>query len=216
MKKAGPIIAIVLILALLGVAAFVGVRSVYLHKNPHAYGKSDRLSEYKSEWVSTKIVSAYMEPICVIKHTFSYIIPTGTEYYYMALTEDNVVIIVRAGKKWLEKNFDAEGNAKNGALSLNGYVRKLSGDPVVVVGKMNLSVRFEKEYFLDADGMLNGILMAILGLLPFVMGIVCVVLYRSGALDLELNSSGAKTFFLIFFVLMLVEIGIMLHVFSMV
>ena len=64
--------------------------------------------------------------------------------------------------------------------------------------------------------MLNGILMALLGLLPFVMGIVCVVLYRSGALDLELNSSGAKTFFLIFFVLMLVEIGIMLHVFSMV
>ena len=215
MKKAGPVLAIIILVASFGIAAFVGGRMVYLNKNPHIYGKSDSLSEYKSEWVATKIVSAYTEPICEIKHTFSYVIPTGTEYYYMALTEDNVVIVIRAGKKWLEKNFDADGNPKNGPLALSGYVRKLSDDPLIVVRKIKLDVRFEKEYFLDADGFLNGILLLIFGLLPVVMGAVIGVLYKAGVLNMELHESGAKIFFIIFFVLIIGEIGLMLHVFSM-
>lgn len=51
-----------------------------------------------------------------VSHTISGIIPTGTDYYYVGLSEkDNAAYIIRGSKNWLKKNFKEDGTPQNGA-----------------------------------------------------------------------------------------------------
>ena len=217
MKKAGPIIACVIIVLGFFIAAFAGGRMMYLQKSPHALAKSDSLSVYQHGWVTANVTEAYMEPICTIKHRFIHIFPITTEYYYLALTEDAVVIVVRADKNWVKENFDSEGLAKNGSIKVEGYVRDLSGDAKLVIGKelKYYILRTEKEQFLDANGFRNGLLLMILGLVPLVGAVVIAILYRTGSLEVQLYETRGKVLFAVFMALLLGELLLMRYVFSL-
>lgn len=217
MKKAGPVIACVIIVLGFLVAAFVGGRIVYLQKNPQEFTGSDRLSDHHFGWVTVKVTEAATQPICTIKHRFIHIVPVGTEYYYLALTEDGALVVIRAGKNWLKDNFDSEGLAKDGSVTVTGYVRSLSGDAAIPVRKTyeKYPGLIEKDYFMDANGFRNGLLLMIFGLVPIIAGSVITILYRNGLLDMQLYETGGKVFFAVFMILLLGEIALMLHVFSM-
>ncbi len=64
-----------------------------------------------------------------VEHSINGIIPTGKEYYYYGFDLENEnVYVIRAGKNWLEDNFDAEGYAKNDGFTVDTYTKKLDYD----------------------------------------------------------------------------------------
>lgn len=49
-----------------------------------------------------------------IEHRLNGLIPTGSEHFYFAASEDEFVpLLIKASPSWFEKNFDEEGLAKN-------------------------------------------------------------------------------------------------------
>ena len=78
----------------------------------------------KSDYVEEKIDMAGGG--LTIEHSINGLIPTGNEYYYIGVdSEEGNIYIVRATKKWLDQNFDADGKAIGGSYTLKAKKRKL-------------------------------------------------------------------------------------------
>lgn len=64
-----------------------------------------------------------------VEHSINGLIPTGTEYYYYGFDSDNEQIyIIKAGKKWLQKNFDDNGLALKQGYKIKAYSKNLDYD----------------------------------------------------------------------------------------
>ncbi len=63
-----------------------------------------------------------------IEHSINGLIPIGTDYYYYAYNEEDRLFIIRADKKWLSKNFNAEGEAIVDGYTIKTYKKTLDSD----------------------------------------------------------------------------------------
>lgn len=76
----------------------------------------------KKDVYETKIDAAGQ--LLVVENSINGIIPTGKDYYYIGINEDEgSFYIIHAGKNWLEKNFDSEGFAKGNGVSVKGLAK---------------------------------------------------------------------------------------------
>lgn len=65
--------------------------------------------------------------LLVVENSINGIIPTGKDYYYVGLNDETgEIYTIHAGKKWLEKNFDQEGNANGNGVSIKGLSKRAS------------------------------------------------------------------------------------------
>lgn len=63
------------------------------------------------------------------EHSIDGLIPIGTSYYYLGITDDNGFVIVQANQNWLNDNFDSEGYAKNTpGVTVKGEITRLPSD----------------------------------------------------------------------------------------
>ena len=63
--------------------------------------------------------------LLVVENSINGIIPTGKDYYYVGLNDETgEIYTIHAGKKWLEKNFDPEGNANGNGVSIKGLSKR--------------------------------------------------------------------------------------------
>lgn len=73
-------------------------------------GVSDLTNERDLHTINIDVAFNVLE----MKHTINYIIPTGTDYYYIGLVEETgEAYLIHAPKNWLEKNFDKDFMAIN-------------------------------------------------------------------------------------------------------
>lgn len=78
----------------------------------------------KSDYVEAEIDMAGGN--LTVEHSINGLIPIGNEYYYIGVnSEEGSIYIVRATKKWLDQNFDADGKAIGGSYTLKAKKRKL-------------------------------------------------------------------------------------------
>lgn len=76
----------------------------------------------KDDVHETKIDAAGQ--LLVVENSINGIIPTGKDYYYIGINEDEgSFYIIHAGKNWLKKNFDSEGFAKGNGVSVKGLAK---------------------------------------------------------------------------------------------
>lgn len=78
----------------------------------------------KGEYYEGKII--YAAPMMDVEHTYMYI-PAGREHYYAGLADDGLsVVVIRAGKNWLEENFDEKGLAlSEGGIEIKGKYKRI-------------------------------------------------------------------------------------------
>ncbi len=88
---------------------------------------------------------------CVMKHTISGLIPIAKEYYYLiALTDQDVVISVRAGKNWSGANA-AQVACKGETKRMDYEVRMQFQDVVNSISQeaQPTELRFVADYYID-------------------------------------------------------------------
>lgn len=78
-----------------------------------------------NQYYETKIVAA--SELFETEHSINGLIPVGTDYYYLGLTDDRNFVVMRASKDWLWKNFDEDGIAlSEDGLTVKGTLKGLS------------------------------------------------------------------------------------------
>lgn len=132
----------------------------------------------------------YAYQILEIENSINGIIPIGKEYYYVGFSEDDGnAYLIRAGKKWLDANFDAEGVA----LASDGYyikaLAKKAGDYEVeneLEDRMSqlegISSPLPKGYILELNYVRKAIVKIVVGMISFAM-VIFMVIFRKTNLD---------------------------------
>lgn len=65
--------------------------------------------------------------VLALEHSINGIIPTGTDYYYVGLDEEDNAYLIKASKKWLRNHFDDNYQALNSnGVPIKGLVKKIS------------------------------------------------------------------------------------------
>lgn len=63
------------------------------------------------------------------EHTINGLIPCGTDYYYVGLTDDQRLVVLRASPDWMSGNFDEDGYAlPEQGVPVKGTLKRLSYD----------------------------------------------------------------------------------------
>ena len=102
---------IVLILLGIGLVAYLFISSVMDLTN-------------KNDMCTVTLDEAY--GLVSIEHSINGLIPVGTDYYYLGVDDNNYnAYLIKAPKKWLESNFDINGQAAGG-MQITGLVKKIS------------------------------------------------------------------------------------------
>lgn len=215
----GAILGCLVIVGLLGCAIFFGGRMMGIGMEPHELGKAQTPADCKTEWITVNIVSA-SKPVCEIKHSMSYVIPTGKEYYFFAITDDYKLLTIRAEKDWFEKNFNEEDySSKNpDGLKVKAYVRELNGDAEIICKKeaKSVSTAFNPTVYLDIHADRYGLYLLLIGVIPIILCIVGVILHKAGVLNTQLDSSVGKAFMIVLIVSFFAYAALMLHTFAMI
>lgn len=72
-----------------------------------------------------------------IDHKLNYLIPTGSEHFYFAVSEDGVVpLLIKASPSWYDKNFDKDCSAKS-TITLMCEVNKFDSDSRYKLNELN-------------------------------------------------------------------------------
>ena len=127
-EKKGNLVATILGLILLVGAVIAGFyfggKTVFTKSKAIDLSEIKKLEEAKGQWVSGDIEVCFPE-FYEITNSVNFI-PTGKEHYFIAAMSNGNVFVIRASKKWYEKNFDEKTWLPNeGAkVKLEGYVRK--------------------------------------------------------------------------------------------
>ena len=78
-------------------------------------------SSQKGTLCETRVVFA--TEIYTVDHKINGIIPMGTEHYYFVMSEDgSSPMLIKASRKWFDKNFKADGTAKQ-PLIVKGEIK---------------------------------------------------------------------------------------------
>ena len=78
----------------------------------------------KKDVYDVEITEAY--DFLAIEHSMNGIIPIGTDYYYLCLTENDDAYIIKESKNWLSNNFDEQGVPNGGVYNLHGLAKRES------------------------------------------------------------------------------------------
>lgn len=110
---------VVVLLVLVGVALLVGKGIAEMSAKTAQNPDNPR----KGELVTYNIT--YAKEVQSIDNRLWYIIPTGTEHYYITLTDNDELnhMLVRADKKWFSDNFNSEGRAVR-TVTVSGLSRE--------------------------------------------------------------------------------------------
>lgn len=91
-----------------------------------------------------------------IEHRLNGFIPTGSEYFYFAASEDgSVPLLIKASPSWYDKNFDEDGLAED-TVTLMCEVGKFDSDSRFKIGELNrdlssLDESVSTERYLNAN-----------------------------------------------------------------
>ncbi len=91
-----------------------------------------------------------------IEHRLNGLIPTGSEHFYLAATDDGAVpLLIKASSSWYEKNFGEDGLAKS-TVMLTGEVGKFDSDSRYKLNELNrklssLGESVSTEKYLNAN-----------------------------------------------------------------
>ena len=218
-------IAITFLGGLLAVCTYFGVRTLVRKQNPEELSVSKATTLEKGKWVTFRAYYA-LESAHTIKHTINGVIPTGTEYYYMIFTEDfGRIMIIRADEKWYDRNFDSEGVAKdeNGCL-VTGYVRGTPGeiDRSIALYRSKLqesykiTIALQSSLYVDTIAVKVSILQILVGVIPFLLGIIFIVGIKSGILNTSLDSRAGKIIVTLLIIFIFAYGGLTIHFLSLV
>lgn len=124
-----------------------------------------------------------------VDHSINGLIPMGTEYFYVGINEENLeAYVIKASKKWLEKNFDSEGiSLAAGGLEITGLAKKIDYDVEREIYSFLTSVE-EVTYpltaskFLDTSYMTDIIAKLVLfAVLVFLVTAFLIILKKGGS-----------------------------------
>lgn len=134
----------------------------------------------KDDVHETKIDAAGQ--LLVVENSINGIIPTGKDYYYIGINEDEgSFYIIHAGKNWLKKNFDSEGFAKGNGVSVKGLAKSAEDYEVrhELVNRTNelegLSFALQAGNVLEINYVRDSIIRIIAGVLLTVLTIVGII-----------------------------------------
>lgn len=200
-------IAVTLLGGLFAVCAYFGIRTLIRKQDPVEMSVAKFTELEQGEWVTFRAKYALESASYTVKHSINGVIPTGTEYYYAVFTDDaSGMMIIRADKNWYSRNFDDEGVAKDedGCL-VTGFVRstpdgtdrtfRLYRDKLQQSYKITISL--QADHFVDTIAVKISILQIIIGVIPFLAGIIFLVCFKTGLVDAQLDSRAGKTFLII-------------------
>lgn len=121
--------------------------------------------------------------ILTVKKTLSFIIPTGTDHYYLAADyEKDTVCLIKAPESWYKKNFNAEHEAyQTGGITVTALAKRASRsntrmelerrvNDLEAYGKVNYSVDPQRVLVLEYKKL------AIEKLASFILGLAFAVL----------------------------------------
>lgn len=217
-NKIGGILGILVLVGLIGLAIFFGYRMMGIGQEPHQLGKAESARDYKGKWITVNITTAF-PAVCEIKHTMSYVIPTGKEYFFFAMTEDYQLLTIRAEKDWFEKNFNKDFTPKNkDGVKVKAYVRELNGDAEIICKKEAKSVAaaFNPTVYLDIHANRYGLYLILIGIIPLIAAAVIGLLVKLSVLETELSSTPAKVFFTVILIVFIGYAGLAVHTFAMI
>lgn len=221
-EKKGNLVATILGLILLVGAVIAGFyfggKTVFTKSKAIDLSEIKKLEEAKGQWVSGDIEVCFPE-FYEITNSVNFI-PTGKEHYFIAAMSNGNVFVIRASKKWYEKNFDEKTWLPNeGAkVKLEGYVRKTESKYASEMQKYikeNLTLQYKPVYYIDVLAMRYGIFLLILAVVPVLVTIVFFVLKKIGLLDMEMNSTPGKILMALLIIGILVYGGLAIHTLSM-
>ena len=208
----------VVVLALFGVMfiviTFLGARILFRKKNPTEKKFETACTIEKGEWVTFR--ARYAEDSgYTVKHTLNGIIPFGKEYYYAVYSDElDCIVIIRAGKKWYEKNFTMnQANDPDGCL-ISGYVRSTeNGVERTFTNYRNnsqdyidLPIKLQGNLYVDTLATRYAIMQILIGILPLFFAILIFIGSRTGLFEQTPDSAAAKG------ILSVVIIGFLLYV----
>lgn len=123
--------------------------------------------------------------ILVVEKSINGIIPTGKEYYYVGINEEKgELYTIHAGKNWLDKNFDSEGMAKGGSISVKGLAKRagdykteneISARITRISTESGYTSVFESDKAIEPDYVFDAIMKLIAGILILATGIILFV-----------------------------------------
>jgi len=126
--------------------------------------------------------------LLVVENSINGIIPTGKDYYYLAMDEETgTVYTIHAEKSWLSKNFNAEGLSAADGVKIKGLAKK-AGDFEVEqelatrvrqfalnVGDSQVNLAFTPGWVLELHYVRDAVMKLIAGTVLLATGIIGAV-----------------------------------------
>lgn len=130
-----------------------------------------------------------------VEHSINGLIPVGTDYYYIGIEEASYdAYIIKASKKWLEKNFDSNHMAKEaGGIRITALAGKVSDYKISrelysrVVSMEELNYPLGTEYCLNMGYMTDA-------MIKLMVVVLCVILVITGIYFVK-NKGEVKSLF---------------------
>ncbi len=122
------------------------------------------------------------------EHTINGLIPCGRDYYYVGLTDDEQLVVLRASQNWISENFDEDGySLSEQGVAVKGTLKLLSYDEQGAVedaldGYQNFSV-LSTSQSLDIMYFDVAVHSIIAGSLLIVLGIVGLIIWKNQKLN---------------------------------
>lgn len=160
----------------------------------------------KKDLHNVSITKAY--ELLVVENSINGLIPTGKDYYYLGICEDNQMLYIIHGRKnWLEDNFETSGNAKNeNGISIQALAKR-TGDYDIekeLEGRISQIADTESALgfgvVLEIDYIRNAILRILAGVLMLSL-IFCIIFFKKKEKNVPI---AVKRIFLVIAVLSLI------------
>lgn len=131
----------------------------------------------KKDLVTVRVDGAVT--ILELKHSINYIIPTGTDYYYVGIEDETgKAYIINAPKKWLSKNFSDNHEAKDkDGVMVTGLVKRISSSKasISITNKLSsvegLNLQHPDNYCIETNYKFKAIGKLALLFIPLVIGL---------------------------------------------
>ena len=159
-----------------------------------------QLSRYPEVGTRCEVYVDFANESYTVNHSLNYLIPTGAEHFYFAISEDGAVpLLIKASQSWYDKNFDKDGFAKD-TVTLVCEVGKFDSDSRFKIGELNrdlssIGESVSTEKYLNANYRTMYVFRVITGAVS-----IAAVAAIFGLLKLGLRSGKAATALTIFII----------------
>lgn len=197
-STAGAIAGLLVMAIALAAFGFFGIRTLVRKSGMTTQDAERGFTLEAGKW--TQFQAFYATDGAVYKHSVNFI-PTAYEYYFYVFSKDgSSYAVVRADKKWCEKNFDENGVAidKNG-VTVTGYVRsadykvkeEVSRQFEEAKGIVGRSFRGSPSLFVDTIATRLSIYEVVICFLPVVVFLILFLFCRK-LLTQKIDSTAGK------------------------